>query len=368
MSPSNPVTSLADNPEHQRGAHPLRMSEAEVVQRSSAPGLPTGVPRPEGLLTLDRLDAQFRAFLEYAATVKNHSDQTLSWYRGSYSNYRKYLLATTELPVDAFTQRAFDLDDWIRWNHHRRIEGVTMNAYWRGVRAFFTDWEHRGAGPNPFRGARAPKVRSYVPKALAHDDCVRIMATARNYPWPTPFERALALAVLGVMLYAGLRVGEVRRLLVADVDLREGTIRITRGKGQGGGKDRTAYIAPELVALLRDYVQERFRRSDGRQPAEFFMTAVTGRGIGIFTVTHIIRRVRVASGIAFSAHVLRHSFVTHLIRSGAPIHVVRDLAGHASISTTIGYLNVFDEDRRATLQRLQFLATSGPGRSRTRSV
>jgi site-specific recombinase XerD len=322
---------------------------------------PTGFPQLENLLTLDRLDAQFAAFVEYASAVKGHSDQTRNWYRGAYSSYRKYLLAGADLAADGFAQRAFDLDGWIRWNH-TKVEGVTMNSYWRALRAFFTDWERRGAGPNPFHGAKAPKVRSYVPKALAHDDCARIMLTARNYPWPTAYERALALAVLGVMLYAGLRLGEVRRLLIQNVDLREGTIRIVRGKGQGGGKDRVAYVAPELVTLLRDFFQERYRRVDGRQPPEFFMTAAKGIPIGIFTITDIIRRIRTASGIAFSAHVLRHSFVTHLVRSGAPIHVVRDLAGHANISTTLGYLNVFDEDRRATLQHLQFMPVKAQDR------
>ncbi len=329
--------------------------------RSSEASVPTGFPQLENLLTLDRLDAQFAAFVEYASAVKGHSDQTRNWYRGAYSSYRKYLLTGAELSAEAFAQRAFDLDGWIRWNH-TKVEGVTMNSYWRALRAFFTDWERRGAGPNPFLGAKAPKVRSYVPKALAHDDCARIMLTARNYPWPTAYERALALSVLGVMLYAGLRLGEVRRLLIQNVDLREGTIRIVRGKGQGGGKDRVAYVAPELVTLLREFLQERYRRVDGRQPPEFFVTAAKGMPIGIFTITDIIRRIRTASGIAFSAHVLRHSFVTHLIRSGAPIHVVRDLAGHANISTTLGYLNVFDEDRRATLQHLQFMPVKAQAR------
>jgi integrase len=194
------------------------------------------------------------------------------------------------------------------------------------------------------------------------------MLTARNYPWRSPFERALALALLGVMLYAGLRLGEVRRLRLEDVDLREGTIRVVRGKGQGGGKDRTAYVAPELVAMLREYLAERYRRSDGRQPPEFFMTAVKGVPLGIITIRDIVQRVSTACGIAFSSPVLRHSFVTHLIRSGAPIHVVRDLAGHANISTTMGYLNVFDEDRRATLQKLQFIGSSTEQRGRRRAA
>jgi site-specific recombinase XerD len=353
MLHSHTLTSAAGDSETPQVANQLLISMA-------------GTSPPAPLLVLGQLDAEFATYLDYAANVKGHSDATLHWYRGAYSNYRRYLLAAA-VASDAFAQRAFDLDGWIRWNHQRHLESITMNGYWRALRAFFNDWERRG-GPNPFRGARAPKVRSYVPKALAHDDCVRIMLTAGSYPWRSPFERALALALLGVMLYAGLRLGEVRRLRLEDVDLREGTIRVVRGKGQGGGKDRTAYVAPELVAMLREYLAERYRRTDGRQPPEFFMTAVKGVPVGIITIRDIVRRVSTACGIAFSSHVLRHSFVTHLIRSGAPIHVVRDLAGHANISTTMGYLNVFDEDRRATLQKLQFIGTSTPQRGRRRAA
>ena len=58
----------------------------------------------------------------------------------------------------------------------------------------------------------------------------------------------------------------------------------------------------------------------------------------------------------FSSHVLRHSFVSHLLHAGVDLHLVRDLAGHRNISTTLGYLRVFDEDLEAAIKRLKYPA------------
>ena len=68
----------------------------------------------------------------------------------------------------------------------------------------------------------------------------------------------------------------------------------------------------------------------------------------------IHKAVRRASGIAFSLHGLRHSFVTMLLRSGVPLHVARELAGHTSITTTAGYLRVWDEDKRDQIRKVSF--------------
>jgi integrase len=158
--------------------------------------------------------------------------------------------------------------------------------------------------------------------------------------------------MLATALYAGLRKREILRLEVLDIDLEEATIRVHRGKGKNGGKDRTAYMPSELLDLLRAYVAER-RRHQLTNP-EFFASLKTRRGVSDMTFRRIVDNVRTAAGVRFSLHVLRHSFVTMLLRSGVPIHVARDLAGHSDIKTTEGYARVFDEDLRRHVQAVSF--------------
>jgi integrase/recombinase XerD len=248
--------------------------------------------------------------------------------------------------------REFALEAWIAWNTQRGVRPITMNGYWRALRAFYKYRESQEGFTNPFVGRKTPPIGEYAPKALTAAECSRILLAAANYPWKNLLERELAVALLSTMLYSGLRRSELLHVLVSDVQIEAGTIRVVRGKGRWGGKDRMAYIPPELAIVLRSYVRER-QRHQFNGP-EFFVSAYTGKPIGEMTIRQITKKVSLASQIKFSPHVLRHSFVTHLLRSGVPLHIARDLAGHASIETTLGYLRVFDEDRMENVRKIRF--------------
>jgi len=159
---------------------------------------------------------------------------------------------------------------------------------------------------------------------------------------------------MATMLYAGLRRGEVIRLQFRNVDLEEGVIHVLQAKGVGGGKDRVVVICEDLKRILIRYLRERDRR--GYTNPEFFSsTRKRGGGVTAPTLKVMVDRLRVASGVRFTLHQLRHSFVTHLLRAGAPLHVVRDLAGHANIATTMIYTRVFDSDRRSNIEKIHFM-------------
>jgi site-specific recombinase XerD len=284
--------------------------------------------------------------------VKRYSRFTLAWFQNGFANYQRYLLEGGNLAAPDFALRIQALDQWIAWNTHRGLAEITMNNLWRSLKAFFDDRATVTRAANPFQGRKAPRARTPAPKARSAQDCAAILHAARALSWKTDLQRELAVAVLGTMLYAGLRKSELFRLTDADVDLDEGTIRVIKGKGRYGGKDRMAFIAPDLARMLRAYVAARDHARLGG--TTFFLSPIKGRPLSEGSLRDIVRKVAAASRIAFSPHILRHSFVTHLLRSGVPIHVVRDLAGHASFETTLGYTAVFDEDRTREIRKLRF--------------
>jgi integrase len=241
------------------------------------------------------------------------------------------------------------------------MKPITVNTYWRGLRPFFNYMEQHVGTPNPYRGAKPPRYNPAPPKAKAAADCERILRAARNFPWATPYERALSVAVLGLMLYAGLRRGEVLGLDYEDLDLVGQLIHVRQGKGQHGGKTRFVPVAPQLDMLLRAYMRERKAR--GVVTPEFF-AGVRGRPLGVAGITAIVTRVRVAAAVRFTPHMLRHSFVTNLILRGVPLAVVRDVAGHSDFKTTLGYTAVQTPERLAAVAKLDFL--SPPNRIRAR--
>jgi len=290
---------------------------------------------------LEHLDTLQLDFRERAEHTEGHSRVTIGLYKQTWSNFRRFLIDRAAAPEARVAARLTRLDRWVAWNHRRGIQPITSNTYWRALRPFFHFLETAEGITDPFRTATAPRFQEPEPKALRPDQMRRVLDAAQNYDWHTPFQRARAAALLGVMLFAGLRKSEVLRLAFTDVDVEDGTIRVAKGKGRYGGKPRRAYMLDQLKPLLRAYLNER--RRCNYHPPEFFASGA-GRGLSESQFRRIMRLIRDAAGVTFTPHSLRHSYVTLLVRNRVPLHAVQAFAGHADIQTTQRYIRVFDED------------------------
>jgi site-specific recombinase XerD len=331
--------------------HDERSPAPGPLEGSIAPvqgGVTRGL-RPEEERFLDDFDRKFRNFLEYARHFLNHSVASCRGYTSGYQNLRRFLVTTigrSELAV-----RIYAIEEWVAWNRKRGCSAVSTNTYWRAVHVFYNYLEKNESIQNPFRGMKMPAIPAPIPKARTPEECRRILTAAANYPWKTEYQRVRTVAIFGLLMFAGLRRGEVTRLLYTDVNLEAGTIRILRGKGRHGGKDRTAYMNDELRDILRVYLRERARL--GFTCPEFFCSLTSRQGLSVHQFIRVFKMVRRASGIHFSIHSLRHSFVTMLLQSGVPIHVAKELAGHTDINTTAGYLRVWDHEQQAQIRKLK---------------
>jgi len=302
------------------------------------------------------LDDRFQDFVSRAQYVRGLSPATLLWYRDGYRNFGRFMLESEHAGEIVFSPAL--IESWLAWSRARSVTPHTVKTYWTSLKCFVGAVAKEDEYANPFAVAHPPKLPIHNYKALPPSDCERLLATVLNYPWPTKYHRARNAAMLGVALYAGLRKREILRLERSDVDLVEGTIAIRRGKGLNGGKDRTAYICAELQQLVATYLYERDHQR--LSSPEFFVSLRTKRGVSDQSLKRIVSLVREAAGIRFSLHVLRHSFVTMLLRSGVPIHVARDLAGHSNIHTTEGYARVFREDLRQHIESMRFRGSVHP--------
>ena len=311
--------------------------------------------------TLEELDIRFADFLDRAQFVLGHSADSRRGYKGTYGNFRHFLRSLQDVPLP---EKLCDIEGWLAWNRRRTaaankpLSKVTLNTYYRQLRPFFHDLEYRDGIPNPFLSVPPPDLpRVKLPHARSFEECQRILATAEHLDWPNAFERWRAVAIVGLFIYAGLRKREVLRLRFGDVNLigtkGVGTILIDDGKGD---TDRVVTVAPELKMILARYSVERGRKfpreSDPAGPA-FVTSTQTGQGISESTLRRIVKTIRRASGVPFSMHSLRHSFVTRVVTESG-IGVAQRLAGHRKITTTALYLSVTDEDLRREIQKVSF--------------
>lgn len=144
----------------------------------------------------------------------------------------------------------------------------------------------------------------------------------------------------------GLRVGEVSKLNLHDVDIYERLLYIKRTKSK---KNRVIplnkYIAHRLENYLLD-VRPKFRAGIQHTDA-FFLNRKAAR-ITRDNITKMLKKAVVTAGIEkhITAHSLRHTFATHLLKNGASIRYISDLLGHEFLSTTEIYTRVVPMDLR----------------------
>ena len=156
-------------------------------------------------------------------------------------------------------------------------------------------------------------------------------------------------AVLMTMYGAGLRVSEVCRLHIGDVDSDRMLLHIRDGKG---GHDRYAMLSPRLLEMLRAYFRAERPRGPYLFPGQSADSHITAAA-----VRAVQREVAKQCGITkhVTPHVLRHSFATHLLDAGTDIRTIQVLLGHRSIQTTQIYTHVSPEHIRQVKSPLDTL-------------
>lgn len=171
-----------------------------------------------------------------------------------------------------------------------------------------------------------PKRHLQLPKLLNEDELARLFNALSNKKHK---------AMLFTVYSAGLRVSELVKLKLEDVDSKRMQIFVCRAKGK---KDRYVNLSPVLLDILRDYVKTYVPR-----PRQFlFESEQTGRAYPPRTVQQIFSNAKAKARIGkqVGIHSLRHSFATHLLDKGTDIKYIKELLGHFNIKTTERYLHV----------------------------
>jgi site-specific recombinase XerD len=188
--------------------------------------------------------------------------------------------------------------------------------------------------------AREPKK---LPVILSRGEVARLLSVVRDLKHRTVLMTAYA---------AGLRVSEVTRLRIEDIDSQRMCIRVVQGKGH---KDRYVMLSEKLLVHLRRYWR-------AYRPRPWLFPDRSQRGpLPISTVQSVCRRARIDAGIEkpVTPHTLRHCFATHLLEAKTDLRTIQVLMGHRSLSTTAIYLRVAIPDIQNTRSPLDLLPDPG---------
>jgi site-specific recombinase XerD len=280
----------------------------------------------------------------YAAVLKSYAsalaaaplaEQTRRTYA---SKARQYLgwLARAELDGDPLGSP--DGRDWAVRDYRTYLQAVlkrkpaTINNALAAVDDLYI---RRGLGP---AHAKRMEIPDTAPRALDRKAQIRYLRAVQASP--SPRDQALAL----VPFYAGTRIAETVALDVDDVRLsaRKGTLRIL-GKGD---RVREIPIHPSLRKALVDWLHERNDWPGATDSPALFLNQ-RGNRLSTKGAHDVITRTAERAGLDdhVTAHALRHSFATTLVRGGTDLVIAAELLGHARLETTRVYTRPTAEDR-----------------------
>jgi integrase/recombinase XerD len=198
---------------------------------------------------------------------------------------------------------------------------------------------------DPTEHLRAPRQWQNIPKFLNLEEIEKIIQAA-DLSKPTGLRDR---AMMEVLYASGLRVSELCKVGMADLNLEMGVLRTT-GKGN---KQRLVPVGKSAVLAVRNWLESgRPALLKGRASRYLFITARGGcltRQAFWKLLAGYGRKAGIFYGL--TPHVLRHSFATHLLEGGADLRSVQVMLGHADISTTQIYTHVLRSRLRDTVEK-----------------
>lgn len=244
---------------------------------------------------------------------RNYSLRTIDSYLGCLKDFFAYLGGNYE----RFDE--FRVKNYLVCLRDRGLSGQTVNVRLNAIKFFYENIVHVQFKLN----LHFSKKSKRLPAILSREEIGRIIQVIENEK-----HRLLVSLAYG----AGLRVSEIIRLRIKDVDLANLQLFINQSKGQ---RDRVTVIPEKLKAEL-------FQFMAGQKADDYLFESERGGRLTERTAQKIFERAVRIAGIVKDAtfHSLRHSFATHLLENGVDVRYVQELLGHQNIRTTQIYTHL----------------------------
>lgn len=214
----------------------------------------------------------------------------------------------------------------------------TYNVIFHGVKFFYERVLNK-----KIEDIHLPRKKDHqkLPDILSQSEITQIIKNTRNL-----MHRTIFIVIYG----AGLRVSEAISLRINDIDSERSVIHIRESKGN---KDRYVPLSPFMLNSLRFYWKHCRVAFTKKKCAQHFIQEKnallflnqSGKPLSASSVGAIYKRQKRATGIQKqgSIHGLRHAFATHTLESGVDLYTIKQILGHASITSTARYLRMTDK-------------------------
>ena len=286
--------------------------------------------------------AKVAAFLDHLRRDAAASEHTVVAYRNDLDQFLERLSVDGVSSWEQVTRE--HVLDFLHWLEEAGYAVSTVARKVAAVRSFFHFLVEQGElEDDPSATVPPPQVPRRAPRVLSAEEIDRLLDAPRGSDTP----KALRDRALLEFLYAtGMRASEVIGLKVEDLDLERGEVHCRRSRQE----ECTLSLPPRAVEALRLYVEQGRPHLVRQVEVDTLFVNHRGQPLTRQGLWLIVREQAEMAGLgkAVTPHMLRHSFATHLLESGAPLQEVQARLGHANLTTTQVYLQSDETARRGS--------------------
>ena len=234
------------------------------------------------------------------------------------------------------------LERYLAWLDEKGFAGATRKKKTVAIHTFFGFLTREGYISSDISKALiTPFAEQSLPRILTRAEYTDLLAACADNPRDK--------AIVTVFLQTGIKLSELIRLKVSDVDIADQDGQITgqlRIEGGSGRKDRVLPLNQKACAAIREYLPVR-----GGTNTNILFLNRSGKALGSRGVQKTISKYMSKLGLhGFSVQTLRHTFaVQHLVK-GTSLETIRNVLGHKDIRTTESYIPLAKEIARKELE------------------
>jgi len=275
-------------------------------------------------------------FIRYLENVRRYSQNTILSYQNDLSQFIQHL-QEDDKDIQPHHIDVRHIKNFLSYLLSLGLQRRSITRKLSTIKSFFRYlFRHGVIESNPAAVVQAPKVGKRLPTVLSIEQARKLM----TLPPGNTFEGLRDRSILELFYGCGLRLSEILDLTWQKIDLAGDSIRIL-GKGQ---KERLVPLGSFAKAALRAYKEKRgehISKLEIEADTELFLSK-KGKKLYPLAVQKMVRKYmeQLSEQDKLSPHVLRHTFATHLLDRGADLFAVKELLGHASLSTTQIYTHV----------------------------
>ncbi|KMQ50023.1 Tyrosine recombinase XerC [Chitinispirillum alkaliphilum] len=284
--------------------------------------------------TISQLEDVINDFLEYTRKERGYSEHTISAYRIDLGQYVTFL-KRSDVPTDLLS--SLNKGNIRMYTYSLRENGLKPKSVARKIASLKSLCNYcvrqKLLAANPAKALATPKQEKNLPVFLSQSQAGELNSLPLEGE-----ENIRNQAICEIFYGSGIRLSELHSLNVADLDNRAMTLHVM-GKGN---KERIVPVTRQAIDLVRQYIS---LRPPGESVKDPLFTNKKGGRLSRRQIERIVNKM--LTGISTrrkkSPHVLRHSFATHMLDSGADIRAVKELLGHSSLSATQIYTHISRE-------------------------